>query len=353
MLQWKITSSQGGIDMNATADEATDRPAVGTMIADSIICDHTLPYAGAPADEIEGHATAGFTYVSITIAADFKPSFSNAVRRLANERAFYARTPGFRIGDTAGSIREAKKSGELAVGFHFQGTEQLERNLDNVWLFKSLGINWMLLAYNWQNNAAVGCLEARERDVGLSVFGRRLVAEMNQAGMIVDLSHTGERCTYEALELSAKPCMYSHSNMLALHDHPRNITDAQVKAVAQAGGIVGITGVGQFVGEASFASVDPKTVFRHIDHVVQLVGPDHVGLGLDYMSEQTCAEAIRSLGGDLKAVGMSPPPWPFLHPRQLPDLVAAMLDAGYDSPAIKAVLGENFLRLLEQCRGGE
>ena len=168
--------------------------------------------------------------------------------------------------------------------------------------------------------------------------------------MIVDVSHTGRRCSLEAVELSARPPMFSHSSARALFDHPRNIDDEQIRAVAEKDGLVGVTGVGEFLGE--FERVSAETIFRHIDHMVQLVGDRHVGLGLDYMSQPICDMVMEHLKGAYEKNGMSPPPWRFFHPSGIPDLVALMLDAGYGEAAICNILGENFLRVAGACWDG-
>ena len=324
----------------------SDLDAAAALIADAIVCDHTLPYVGPSASEIAAHKQAGYGFVSITIAADFEPSNERMHARLAREQRFYASADVFRLAGTVADIEAANAEGKLAIGFHLQGTEPIQRNLDNVWLFKAAGLSFMLLAYNWQNNAAVGCLEAEERDVGLSLFGRDLIDEMNAAGVIVDLSHTGKRCTLEAIDRSQKPPFFSHSNVRALHDHPRNIDTEQIRAVTARGGIIGVTGVGEFTGPAyaAGAPVTAGAVFAHIDAIAQLAGPESVGLGLDYMSPLTCEKVLAVLGGDLSRVGMSKPPWPFLHPSALPELVLCMQKAGYPRDAILGILGGNFLR---------
>ncbi len=330
-----------------TENHSELREDVKAILSEAVICDHTLPYAGPPEEEIVHHKNAGVSFVSITIASDMNPSFTSAMERLAREHKYYGTNDDFVLASSVNDIYQAKKNGKLAIGFHFQGTEPIRRDLDNVWAFRALGVHWMLLAYNWQNNASVGCIEAQKRDIGLSAFGRQLIQEMNAAGMIVDLSHTGRRCTLEAMELSAKPCMFSHSNVLDRFSHPRNIDVEQMKALAQTGGVIGVTGVGEFIGEKK--TVKAETVFHHIDSLVQEIGPKHVGLGLDYMSDITCKAVINKLKGDLSKVGMSPLPWPFLHPSQLGELVGAMIDAGYDNPSIHDILGGNFLRVAESC----
>ena len=312
----------------------------------AIICDSTFPYMSDPAREIRPHREAGFTYVSITAAIDDAAWPTLALRRLARERHYYSQHEDeFIVVETAADIRRAKHEEKLAIGFHFQGTEAIGRDLSLVGAYYKLGVRWMLMAYNARNNAGTGCIEGEARDDGLSDFGRALIAEMNRVGMIVDVSHTGYRTAMEAIEASTKPAIFSHSNVRALFDHPRNIRDDQIRAAAESGGFVGVTGVGAFVGEP--AGVTAETVFRHLDHVVSLVGPAHAALGLDYMSPACCAHVLDLMGGNLARVGMPEPPWTFLHPSSVPELVALMFDHGYAEADIRAILGDNFLRVAE------
>src|SRR4029077_2961094 len=121
-----------------------------------------------------------------------------------------------------------------------------------------------------------GC---HDQDHGLTDFGRAVVAEMNRIGMVVDCAHSGIKSGLEAMRLSTRPCIFSHANARALQDHERNITDEQIKAVAATGGVVGVNGLGLYLGNGP-----PRVeeLVAHIDYVVKLVGAEHVGIGLDY-----------------------------------------------------------------------
>jgi len=331
--------------MNKKHESSTSED-IRNFIASAIVCDHTFPVIGSLEAELQDHREAGFTHVSVTIATD-EPSYELAEARISMFRSIIDEADGVVFANAVSEIRSAHDSGKLSVGFHFQGTEPLQRDIGNVRRFRELGVGWMLLAYNWQNNAAVGCIEAVERDYGLSQFGKNLVGEMNAGGMIVDLAHTGAASTFDAMEISAKPCMFSHANIRDLFEHPRNLTDDQIRAVVETDGLVGITGVGEFVGE--FDRVRPETVFRHVDWIVQRHGDRHVGLGLDFMSGPTCDAVLQSLDGQYERNGMSPPPWRFLPPGSLTEIVGLMRSAGYSDQSIQNVLGENFLRVAKEC----
>ena len=314
------------------------------IVNSAIICDCTFPYHNNPEKEIRLHKDAGFTYVSITVSTDNSASPSLTIQRIAKERRFYGlRNNEFIIVDTVDDILQAKKENKLAIGFHFQGTEPIASDLSLVHLYYKLGVRWMLIAYNFQNNSGTGCLEALKYDTGLSEFGKSLIKEMNLVGMIVDVAHTGFKTSMEAIEVSTSPCIISHANIYNLHPHPRNIRDELIKEIVKTNGIIGITGVGMFIGEQK--EVTALTVFNHIDYIVQLVGPEYVGLGLDYMSPQSCDSVLKKINYDLRKVAMPEPPWSFFQPSKLPFLIEEMLNHGYENKAIKAILGGNFLRV--------
>ncbi|HTN98782.1 MAG TPA: membrane dipeptidase, partial [Nordella sp.] len=184
-------------------------------------------------------------------------------------------------------------------------------------------------------------------DAGLSRYGISLIAAMNRAAMIVDGSHTGYRTSLEAIEICERPFIFSHSNAFALVPHYRNIKDDQIKACAATGGIIGVNGVNEFLGETKATT---EAMFRHVDYIANLVGPEHVGIGLDYVKDY---EAIWRWMQD------SPDLWPdndgaaplypdHAQPEQILDLAAMLLEAGYSHSNVRGILGENYLRVLRQ-----
>lgn len=316
-------------------------------LSDGILCDILFP---APpvglVPELESRRNTGFSYTSLTLSVDSEAAPELVYSRLAKMRYELSQHPGqIVLVDSAADIRSAKKSGKLAIGFHFQGTEPVGRNLANAGAYYELGVRWMLMAYNFQNNVGTGCIEAQQRDLGLSQFGRDLIAEMNRVGMLVDCSHSGYRTTMDAMSLSTKPCIFSHSNPRALFDHPRNIKDDQIKLCVQTGGVIGINGVGNFMGEPKEVSLD--TVVRQIDYVAELVGPQHIALGLDYMSPPFCQVICDYYKGEAPAKIAMPAelPWGFMDPADTPLLLDKLLKKGYSVEAVRGIMGENFLRV--------
>ncbi|MEJ8574184.1 membrane dipeptidase [Microbaculum marinum] len=314
---------------------------------DAIVWDNTFPATptcgsrAAHHDALVRMKASGYDAVSITAASDTETAAA-AVASLSAWRHYLRDNPDrYAILERADDVAEAKAEGKLAVGFHFQGTAPFERDIGLVEVFYKLGVRHALMAYNQKNHVGDGCHE--RTDAGLSRFGLELVAEMNRVGMIVDCTHTGHRTSLDVFEASTSPVIYSHSNASALQEHQRNIADEMARACARTGGVVGINGIGIFLGDN-----DPSTeaLFRHVDHWVQLVGADHVGIGLDSVSEPEVltanvrANAAKYPTGQNYEVDLR-----VSRPEQLPELTERMLRAGYPEAAIRGVLGENWLRL--------
>jgi membrane dipeptidase len=293
---------------------------------------------------------AGFSLLSVTVdfgvSGEDEPCMAGAmqaigaVRRFAQERA-----EDFVFAMEYEDIVRAAEGGKTALCANFQEIAALNGNLDLLPCYRTLGLTHILLAYNKRNMAADGCSEIT--DGGLSRFGRELVREMRRAHILCDGSHTGYRSTMEAMELYEGPFIFSHSNCKAVFDHYRNLTDDQIRVCAATGGVIGINGAGRFLDDPYARA---SSMFRHIDHVVQLVGSRHVGIGLDRMADPD--GAWRWLQDNQRM-------WPANQGRPLQyatfaphaavgEVVDLMLRAGYPQEAIRGYLGENFKRLLRE-----
>jgi membrane dipeptidase len=296
-------------------------------------------------DRLARFATAGVDIVSITLAGD-NHNAAEALRLCAwARRELRERGASLLPVRSVADVDRARSSGRLGVVLHFEGTRCFERNLDLVELFYDIGIRQTLLVFNNHNDAGGGCAE--DSDAGLTRYGRRLVGELQRVGMLLDLSHTGHRTSLEALAAASAPAVFSHSNVHSLCPSFRNLRDDQIKGCAATGGLVGISGSSEYLGDVECST---ESIFRHVDYVAQLVGPEHVGLGQDVVFD---AEALT------RWVRTRPDEWPmsrdpawpgfrYAVPEQLPELTATMLRHGYDEESIRGILGENIRRVCGQ-----
>ncbi|MBW8297114.1 membrane dipeptidase [Sphingopyxis sp.] len=308
--------------------------------------------------------------MSEQMAADFRASGLSAIHHAvgiggptAKEQAlsffaiwgnYVARNSDVLTGvDTFADILDAKKNGKVAVIMGLQNADHFLRPAD-VKSFYELGQRCAQVTYNSQNRIGSGSTD--RVDGGVSDFGVSIIEAMNAVGMLVDVSHSGDRTTLDAIEISKKPISITHSNCRALIDHPRVKTDAAIEAMAAKGGVMGITGVRNFVSKT-----DPTTIVNyadHIDHVVKLVGIDHVGIGTDadlYGYDDTSPEMNKMLRGAYKdsyAFREKIDIDGFDHPLKMFDLTEELIRRGYSDANIRAVLGGNFQRLLTATWGG-
>ena len=184
-------------------------------------------------------------------------------------------------------------------------------------------------------------------DEGLTAYGRAMVREMNRVGMVPDGSHSSIRTGLDLCEVSSGPVIYSHTCMRSVWEHERNITDEQARACAATGGVIGITGVGIFLGPND-VSID--ALIRHIDHAVELVGPGHVGIGTDYPFDRTDLDREFAENADLFPESYRRwGPIRFVEPEAFSPLAAALATRGYPDEAIAGILGGNFLRVARQA----
>jgi membrane dipeptidase len=319
--------------------------AAADLHADALVWDMTLPIItpGTPerkAEVFSRASAAGVDFLSITLAIDGM-DFRAAAQQVAIHRALVAeQADACALVESTEGVLEARAADKLAVGFHFQGTAPFEDELAWVDLYYQLGIRHALMAYNEQNRVGCGCHVAQ--DLGLTDFGRQLIAEMNRVGMLVDCAHTGYRTTMETLEASRSPVIISHTNVWALGDHPRCVQDDQIQACAATGGVLGITGLSAFLGEGG---ATPQRLVDHIDYVAQLVGPQHVGLGLDYVYDLATFELFVARMPERYPPDKGYSDMAQLELEDIPRITAELLRRGYAEAEIRGILGENWLRV--------
>ena len=238
-------------------------------------------------EEMDRCIAAGFKALACCPSAD---SVDASVGSIVKSLQFYLkkineRPDKYKIVRTAKDIDDAIKENKLGLFFTHQGTALFGGDVDRVGLWRQLGYGYCLLAYNQRNSVGDGCFEP---DNGrLTTYGKFLIDAYNRYGMIVDVSHTGERTALDAIERSRQPVISSHSVPKAIADYPRSLSDAVIKAVARSGGVCSINMVGAFLDLSNPDILTTDVVFRHVDYMVNLVGIDHVGFGSDYIPDIT------------------------------------------------------------------
>ncbi|APE37495.1 membrane dipeptidase [Nocardia mangyaensis] len=187
--------------------------------------------------------------------------------------------PRFRLVE---SLADVGRDDVIALAFDLEDSAPLGGDLDTVELFHRLGVRSLLPTYNHANAAGCGCLDAH--DTGLTGYGKDLVRKLNEVGVFADGSHCSRRTGLDIATHTAVPMIYSHSNFAALWEHPRNITDDQARACAATGGVIGINGVGIFLGHNDPDDHQGRltAMADHLRYGVDLVGIDHIGIGSDY-----------------------------------------------------------------------
>ena len=251
-------------------------------------------------------------------ADDIFDKIEQIVAQNANYLAL-ARTPQ--------QLWDNKRAGKKSIMMGIENGLALDGDIKNIRHFKERGIVYITLCHNGDNDI---CDSARgsETHGGVSPFGQEVIREMNRLGIMVDLSHAHERSFYDALEISATPIVCSHSSARALCDHPRNLTDDQMRALAAKGGVCQITLYNGFLKKDGQATI--LDAMQHLDHAIQVMGIDHVGLGTDF-------------DGDGGILGLS-------NSSELTNFTRQLLARRYSQEDIQKIWGGNFLRIMQQVQ---
>lgn len=331
-----------------------------------------LPYAHVDFPKLrEGGMHAPFFALWVPV---FYPG-AEAVRRTlelrdAMQSLLDAHKDQIELATTASDIERIVKSGKIAAFLSIEGGHQIDDDLAVLRTYYRLGIRAMTLTHFKDNNWADSSTD-KPRHNGLTPFGKDVVREMNRLGMIVDVSHVSDKTFYDAIAVSSKPVILSHSSSRAISDIPRNVTDDMLRALAKNGGVIGINFGEGFINhqdaEALNAAISnlssgpadssAKTldeyaakeyrdqiagqhqavatindVVTQIDHMVKVAGIDHVGIGSDFD-------------------GITAPPRGLENISKMPYLVAGLLKHGYNDRDVKKILGENYLRVIREVTG--
>lgn len=306
----------------------------GRLVWDNHSCMPTRPHDASFLPQLERLRAAGVDVVSLNLGFG-EDTVEDHLRMAASFRHWLSQhADRYCLASGALDIDRAAASGRLAVVFDLEGANAIADQLSLIQLYYDLGVRWMLIAYNRANRAGGGCMDPI--DSGLTPFGRAMIAEMERVGMALCLSHTGRRTCLDALAVATRPVLLSHSNAQAVHAHPRNVDDEILRGVAASGGVACATGIGAFLGPGI---PDVETLLDHLDHMIACIGPDHVGVGLDYVfDEEEFRSYLRQLDPalDQPALMLSPEAWPAI--------AAGLERRGHGSATITAVLGGNLRR---------
>ncbi|MBT7951947.1 MAG: membrane dipeptidase [Gammaproteobacteria bacterium] len=267
----------------ATGSNTVNISKLDKLLAESIIIDDLCefrPNVNTGEDEFRIASNSSITIAAPTIGSVVAAeSYQSSLTRLAQLNAGINRhSDRVLLINKFTDIEKAKQESRIGILPAFQNSTAIGTDLSRLDLFYGLGVRQIQLTHNLRNWVGDGCTERTQ--AGLTHFGVDLVRKMNELGIIVDVGHSGYQTTLDAIEISSKPIVFSHTNCMALCKHPRNKTDEQIKALAAKGGVMGISNFNWFVSDNPKSTLDD--LLDHFDYVINLVGPDHVGIGSDF-----------------------------------------------------------------------
>jgi membrane dipeptidase len=286
--------------------------------------------------QLDRYRKAGVSVVSINVGfAEMSRAEHLAI--LTFFREWIALRPeAYHLIATVEDVRRCKAEGKLGIVFDIEGMGPVLDDPSQVQTFYQLGVRWMLIAYNRNNAAGGGCLDA---DRGLTPVGRAIIDEMERVGMVLCLSHTGARTAAEALEFSRHPVIFSHSNPYGHTPHPRNVSDDLMHACARTGGVIGLSGIGPFLGTGENLVA---RLLGQLRYVVDLVGAEHVGLGLDYVFDREELDNHVRRNPALYPAGIVGG-MPMIEPEAIGAIAEGLARDHLTDGQIRGILGENWL----------
>ncbi len=313
-----------------------------------------LQYANWSRKIFEQMRAGGVDALHVTIAyhENFRETVTNMERW--NER-FERHADLIFQGFSGDDVRLARESGRTAIFYGFQNPSPIEDDIRLVEILHRLGARFMQLSYNNQSLLATGCYEAE--DPGITRMGREVIAEMNRVGLVVDMSHSGERSTLDAIEISSRPIVISHANPASWYPALRNKSDAVLEALGDSGGMLGFSFYPHHLKDGSDCSLD--SFCRMVADCAELMGVEHIGIGSDLCQDQpdSVVEWMRvgrwtkhiDYGeGSASNAGFPPMPSWFNDNRDFGKVEQGLRDAGFDARDVAAIMGNNWLRFFDE-----
>lgn len=291
----------------------------------------------------------GITAQSQIVTGSEIDNFHDAIRKLCLwfkkfEKIGYDK---ILLGTTGEDVERGKREGKVTIYLNIH-TSEIEGDLALLSIFHKIGVRMVQFTHNERNLFGDGSEE--KSDCGMSKLGIEAIAEMNKLGVLTDLSHAGRRTTLEGVEISKDPVVYTHAGASSLCDHFRNKTDEEIKALSEKDGVMGIIGWYDLIGGTSI-----NDYLNHIDYVSDLVGVDHVGIGLDLTSPRQTAEDFEffyNVGArEIRVVSQEHKSVENLHaigPSNVQVITRGLVSRGYSNKEIEKILGLNFLRVFKK-----
>lgn len=314
-------------------DSHCDTPSVMLRGRD-ISKDYQLAHVDLP-KLMQGGVDAAFFALYVPAELDTGEAYRHACRLYDTVNdALYANAEFMTLALSEEQAYENKRNGKFSVFLGLENGSPIGNSLERLKEFYDKGVRYMTLCHSKDNEICDSCASDVKRWHGLSPFGREVVAQMNRLGMLIDVSHVSDETFYDVLKYSSKPVVATHSCCRALCNHPRNMTDDMIRALAAKGGVIQINFYPVFLEdgfdeEHMFESTRPSytRIVDHIDHVVRLVGIDHVGIGSDFDGIDVTPEGMENVS-------------------MMPKLFAEMRLRGYSQEDIEKVASRNFFNVL-------
>ncbi len=261
-------------------------------------------------------------------------------------------------GRTGDDVRRAKQEGRTAIFFGFQNPSPIEDDIGLVEICHTLGVRFMQLTYNNQSLLATGCYEAE--DTGVTRMGRQVIKEMNRVGLVIDMSHSAERSTLEAIEISARPIAITHANPTSWHPALRNKSDDVLKALAESGGMLGFSTYPHHLKDKSDCTLD--SFCGMVARTAELMGVERIGIGTDLCQDQPdsivewmrvgrWSKEIDYGEGSAADAGFPPMPDWFKDNRDFGSIEAGLRATGFSDSEVAGIMGENWLAFYDENFG--
>lgn len=315
-------------------------------LAGHIVAPEPAPVDGKP--YLQRLIESNVRVVNITIAAH-SDGFEAALEQMFHYFNVFQRVPDQVIQiKTASDIDRAVREKKVGVVFGFQTPTPIDHHFHRWTIFQQLGLRICQVAYMERNIFGDGCFEPH--DGGLTYYGIQAVQEMNRLGIVVDMSHAGERTMFEAMELSSHPCVFSHSNAKAVTPSARNASDEAIKLLAKKGGVIGLTPHSFMTYKEIGKRPTMSDYMDHFEHIAKLVGVDHIGIGSDVF------ESYTKFSWETSTKLLYKSPWVFetmladgySKVGEIKNVIAALVQIGFTDDDIRKILGQNFLRVFRQ-----